>query len=76
MITDKDIIKLKNVFATKDEFNRLQGDVNVLTDMVRTGFDKVMGELEKVREDRLLAKAEDDRQNQRLNKLEARVFAT
>lgn len=72
-ITNNDVDKLKVVFATKDEFNRLQGDVSVLTDMVRTGFDKVMGELEKVREDRLLAKAEDDRQNMRLDKLEAKV---
>jgi hypothetical protein len=42
-------------------------------DEILGGFDKVMSELEKAREDRIFAKAEDDRQNERLDGLENRV---
>ncbi|MBN2057600.1 MAG: hypothetical protein JW782_02235 [Candidatus Saganbacteria bacterium] len=80
--TKQDLEKLKDVFATKEEFRelkgevtRLQGDVSVLGDMVRTGFDKVMGELGKIREDRVIATAKDREQDRRLDKLEAKVGA-
>ena len=65
-ITDKDIDKLKEVFATKEELK----DQN---NKVVTRLDKIMGELEKAREDRIFAKAEDDRQNLRLDGLEGRM---
>ena len=42
-------------------------------DEVLTGLDKVMGELEKAREDRVFAKAKDDEQDRRLGGLEERV---
>lgn len=58
-ITDKDIKKLTEVFATRDE--------------VVSRLDKVMGELEKAREDRVFAMGKDRKQDERLDSLEVRV---
>ena len=93
-ITDKDVTKLKEVFATKedlkqfatkedlkqfatkDELGQFRGEftaiVGALENKMMTRFDRVMGELEKAREDRIFAKAKDDEQDRRLDKLEAR----
>ena len=65
-ITDKDVDKLKGVFATKDDLSEFKG-------AVITRLDRVMGEIEKVREDRVFAKAKDDEQDGRLDRLEAKV---
>jgi hypothetical protein len=83
-ITDKDITKLKGVFltkedaknfATKDDLKQFatKVDLNKLEDKMMTRFDKVIGELEKAREDRVFAKAKDDEQDRRLDRLEAKV---
>ena len=77
MITDKDIIKLKTVFATKEELNNglagLEKKFDVRFDNVTTMLDKIMGELEKAREDRIFAKAKDDEQDQKICVIESRV---
>jgi len=74
-ITDKDISKLKEVFATKEDLNKFatKEELKDLNNKVVTRLDKIMGELEKAREDRVFAKAEDDRQNLRLDGLEGRM---
>jgi hypothetical protein len=65
-ITNKDIDKLKEVFATKDDLKDLKNDM-------LGGLDKVMGELEKAREDRIFAIGKDREQDQRIDHLEKRV---
>jgi len=65
-ITNKDIDKMKEVFVTKDEFQGFR-------DEMLKGQDKIMGELEKIREDRVFAKAKDDELERRLEKVEAKV---
>jgi hypothetical protein len=74
-ISDKDIEKMKGHFATKDDLQKFatKDDLKQFKDEVLGGLDEVMGELEKVREDRVFAKADDDRQNLRLDGLEGRM---
>jgi hypothetical protein len=89
-ITDKDVTKLKEVFATKedlkqfeaqfatkDELRQFRGEViavvGALENKTMTRFDRVMGELEKAREDRVFAKAKDDEQDGRLDLTEKRL---
>ncbi|KAF0134077.1 MAG: hypothetical protein FD145_931 [Candidatus Saganbacteria bacterium] len=77
MITEKDIIKMKNVFATKEELNNglagLEKKFDIRFDKVSIMLDKIMGELEKAREDRIFAKAKDDEQDQKICVIESRV---
>ncbi|OGC11795.1 hypothetical protein A3K48_04815 [candidate division WOR-1 bacterium RIFOXYA12_FULL_52_29] len=61
-ITNKDVEKLKEVFATKDDHREIM-----------TTLDKVMDELVKAREDRMLAIGKDREQDRRLDRLEAKV---
>ncbi|MBI5699248.1 hypothetical protein HZC35_02920 [Candidatus Saganbacteria bacterium] len=83
-ITDKDIEKLKGTFATKKDLDGFatkkdldrfatKEDLAEFKGAVITRLDRVMGELEKAREDRVLAKAKDDEQDGRLDRLEAKV---
>ena len=91
-ITDKDVTKLKEVFATKEDLKRFatkeylkrfatkddlqqfatKDELREFRGEVVTRLDRVMSELEKSREDRVFAKAKDDEQDKRLDKLEAR----
>lgn len=74
-ITNKDVEKLKEVFATKDDLNRFatKGDLNRRFDEVLTGQDKILKELEKAREDRVFATGKDREQDRRLEDLEGRA---
>jgi hypothetical protein len=65
-ITNNDVEKLKEVFATKEDLKQSE-------DRVVTRLDKIIREQEKAREDRVFAKAKDDKQDQRLDRLEAKV---
>ncbi|MFA4905877.1 MAG: hypothetical protein WC645_05180 [Candidatus Margulisiibacteriota bacterium] len=64
-------------FATKEDLKRFatKDDLAEFKGAVITRLDRVMGELEKGREDRVLAKAKDDEQDGRLDRLEAKVGA-
>ena len=83
-ITNKDIDKLKEVFATKEDLNRfatkedLKGfatneNLKSFRNEIITRLDKIVGELEKAREDRVFAKAKDDEQDRRLDGVELRM---
>lgn len=74
-ITNKDVDKLKEVFATKEDLNRFatKEDLDRKFDKVLSGQDRIMKELEKARGDRVLAKGKDDEQDRRLDGLEGRV---
>lgn len=74
-VTNKDIDKMKEVFANKEQIDRKFEEMNKKFDKVLIGQDKIMGELEKAREDRIFAKAKDDEQDSRLLHLEAKVGA-
>jgi hypothetical protein len=65
-ITNKDVDKLKEVFATKEELSSFR-------DEVMGGLDKVMGELGKIREDQTVALGKDREQDRRLDSLEGRM---
>ncbi|OGC06846.1 hypothetical protein A2526_05415 [candidate division WOR-1 bacterium RIFOXYD2_FULL_36_8] len=66
-ITKKDIEKLFEIFATKDDLKAFEGKT-------LTMLDKIMGELERAREDRIFAKAKDDDQDNRLDLHEKRII--
>ena len=77
-ITNKDIEKLTDHFATKADLERFATKVDLekledrvvkFEDKVITRLDKVMGELEKAREDRVFAKGKDDEQDKKIAKL-------
>jgi uncharacterized coiled-coil DUF342 family protein len=73
---DQILNKLQEHDLRFDEFDRkfvAKEDLASLRADVVTRLDKVMGELEKAREDRVLAKAKDDKQDQRIGSLEGRV---
>lgn len=80
-ITNKDIEKMKEVFVTKEDLKKelqkfaTKDDLrNFATkDEVLTRLDKIMGELEKAREDRIFAKAKDDEQDKKIDSLDLRV---
>lgn len=74
-ITNKDVDKLKEVFATKDDLRRFatKDDLGELKRDVLGGLDKVMDELVKAREDRALAIGKDREQDRRLDAIELRV---
>lgn len=74
-ITDKDVKKLSEVLATKDDLERFatKDDLADLKNDVVTRLDKVMGELEKAREDRVFARGKDKEQDRRLEDLEGRA---
>ena len=65
-------------FATKEDLKRFatKDDLQEFKGAVITRLDRVMSEIEKVREDRIMAKAKDDEQDGRLDRLEAKVGAT
>ena len=54
-ITNKDIEKLKEVFATKEELNGKFGELNGKFKEMLDGQDRMIKELERAREDRTLA---------------------
>jgi len=74
-ITNKDVEKLKEVFATKEDLNRFatKEDLTDKFDAVLKGQDKIMKELEIAREDRTMAIGKDREQDKRLDGLEQRV---
>jgi chromosome segregation ATPase len=55
------------------KFEKMDTKIDNKFGQVLTGLDKVMGELEKAREDRVTAKSKDDDQDRRLNNLEFAV---
>jgi hypothetical protein len=65
-ITNKDVDKLKEVFATKDELKQYKTEV-------MNGLDKVMDELVKARGDRTFAVGKDREQDRRIDSLESRM---
>ncbi|MFH1683882.1 MAG: hypothetical protein ABIA67_03265 [Candidatus Margulisiibacteriota bacterium] len=65
-ITNKDVDKLKEVFSTKEEAARRHDEIMIT-------LDQLMKEKETAREDRVFAKAKDNKQDQRLDTLEDRV---
>lgn len=81
-ITNKDIEKLKEVFATKQDLERFAtkqelndkfGSLNDKFSEVLAGQDKIIKELETAREDRTLAVGKDRDQDRRLDVVEGRV---
>jgi hypothetical protein len=72
-ITDKDVEKFKFVFATKEELNSFRGEMKGFRGEALTRLDRIIGEQEKTKEDKVLAKEKDDKQDQRLDRLEAKV---
>lgn len=87
-ITNKDVDKLKEVFATKEDLNRFatKDDLEKLKEVFATkedfkqyktevmnGLDKVMDELVKAREDRTFAVGKDREQDRRIDSLESRM---
>jgi hypothetical protein len=83
-ITNKDIDKLKEVFATKTDLDRFatkedlksfatKDELKGLKNDIMGSLDKVMDELVKAREDRTLAIGKDREQDRRLDGLEGRV---
>ncbi|MBN3033879.1 MAG: hypothetical protein JW873_07280 [Candidatus Saganbacteria bacterium] len=81
-ITNKDVDKLKEVFATKgdlerfatkDDLGQVREEIKDKFDRVLTGQDKIMKELEKAREDRVFAVGKDREQDGRLDELDGRV---
>jgi len=56
-----------------EKFDELDNKITTKFSDVLGGLDRVMGELETARQERVFAKAEDDRQNLRLNDLEGRA---
>ena len=69
------ISELKHELSTVENriLDKVSGDISSLRNDVVTKLDRVMGELEKAREDRVFAKAKDDEQDQRLVSLEGRM---
>ncbi|MFH1577380.1 MAG: hypothetical protein ABID35_07535 [Candidatus Margulisiibacteriota bacterium] len=55
------------------KFDQLDAKMDDKFGQVLGGLDKVMGELEKARDDRVLAKAKDAEQDRRLDRVEAVV---
>lgn len=76
-ITNKDIEKMKEVFATKEDLEKFatKEELSKFKDEVVDGLDKVMDELGKIREDQVFAKAKDVELERRLEKVEAKVGA-
>ena len=74
-ITNKDIDKLKEVFATKEDLKAFatKDELNDFRREVTGTLDKVMNELIKAREDRALAIGKDRDQGRRIDGLEARM---
>ena len=72
-ITNKDIEKLKEVFATKEELNGKFGELNGKFKEMLDGQDRMIKELERAREDRTLAIGKDREQDRRIGSLEQRV---
>ena len=60
----------KRFLGLDDKFGEIKAEINNKFDKVLTGQDKIMGELERAREDRKLTKKKDDEQDQRLRVLE------
>jgi hypothetical protein len=72
-ITNKDIEKLKEVFATKEDLSNLDNKLTAVLSGVLSGQDRIIKELETAREDRTLAIGKDREQDRRLGTLEQRV---
>lgn len=74
-ITDKDVKKLSEVFATKEDLNKFatKDGLSDLKKEILGGLDKISGELEKMREDRVFAQGKDREQDRRLDGLEGRM---
>jgi hypothetical protein len=74
-ITDKDIKKLSEVFATKGDLKGFatKDDLSSLRKDILDGQDKIMKELETARQDRNLALGKDREQDRRLDNLEGRM---
>lgn len=60
--------ELKNVFATKEDLKAF-----ATRDEILTRLDKILGEQEKTKGDKILAKDKDDKQDLRLDDLELKV---
>ena len=67
-ITNKDVEKLKEVFATKEDLNEKFREV-------LAGQDRIIKELETARGDRTLGVGKDREQDRRLDGLEKRMTA-
>jgi hypothetical protein len=74
-ITNKDIDKLKEVFATKEDLTRFatKEEAKKQHDEVMKTLDQLMKEKETAREDRILAKAKDRDQDRDIEDLKGRV---
>lgn len=72
-VTKDDLKQELSGFVTKVDLMGVRKDMKSLEDKMMTRFDKVIGELEKAREDRIFAKAKDDEQDKRLDRLEVKV---
>ncbi len=70
MLTDKDIQKLTNLFATKTEFNELKNEVHGLKEnmqIVLTTTDKILKKLDE--QEYAVLKMNDTKQDQKLQEL-------
>jgi predicted nucleic acid-binding Zn-ribbon protein len=72
-ITNKDIEKMKEVFATKEDLRLSEERAKERHDEVMTTLDQLMKEKETAREDRVFAKAKDDEQDHEISDLKSRI---
>ena len=71
---DQAFAKIADKLIEHDQrFDQMNVKIDVKFNDVLGGLDKVMGELEDAREDRVLAKGKDKDQDQRLDKIEIAV---
>jgi len=76
-ITNKDVEKLKEVFATKEDLQRLKEETEKTASErhgeIMKNLDKLMKEKETAREDRTLAIGKDRERDRRLDDHDARI---
>jgi phage shock protein A len=62
-----------HVSQIEGRVSQIEGQISQLKDIMLTRFDRIISEQDKAREDRVFAKAKDDEQDRRLDRLEAKV---
>ena len=62
MIDDKDVEKLSEVFATKEDMNGLKGEIIGFKDEILTGQDEILGKLNILLDEKTVGDEQDKRQ--------------
>jgi hypothetical protein len=69
MITDRDILRLKDIFVTKEEFNLKFDELKAIQDKILVFVDKILKKLDIMHSEYIALKVNDDRQNRQINQL-------